>query len=333
MKAIRNPIYGQPDTSGVIVLEDVEKPSPAADEVLVQVYASTANTHDWRRVVPDPAFLVKVDEGFSAPKNPQLGSDLAGVVTAVGSNVTDFKVGDRVFGNLFDEKLGAFAEYAAVPQQYLTHLPENVSYEVAATAPMAGLTALQGLRDIAQVKAGDKVLINGASGGVGSYGVQIAKALGAADVTGVCSTRNVDYVRSLGADNVIDYTQQDVTQNDERYDAILDVVGNLSVFGTKRILKTGGRAAVVGFYTLPRMFGLLLIGGVVSRFSDVMMKNHLVKINQADLAWLGEHLANGNLTPHIAERFPLEQTATALAQMTSKRTVGKLVITINQPSE
>src|SRR6202045_1936934 len=238
MKAIVHRCYGSP---AVLKLEDVEKPAAADDQVLVKVHAASVNPLDWHDVEGTP-YLVRLDDGFGKPENPRLGVDFAGTVEAVGKNVKRFKPGDEVFGG----RSGAFAEYVTVREERAVVLkPSNVSFEQAASVPIAGITALQALRDKGQIHAGQRVLINGASGGVGTFAVQIAKAYGA-DVTGVCSTRNVELVRSIGADHVIDYTQEDFTKSEQRYDLILDNVGSHSFSEYRRVLKPKGTFVIVG---------------------------------------------------------------------------------------
>ncbi len=235
MKAIVHYRYGSPD---VLELVDVDKPVPAGDEVLVRVRASSVNPAEWYEMTG--LLVARPQAGLRKPKEPRLGTDFAGVVEAVGSSVEDFKPGDEVFG----ARTGAFAEYVSV-RNAIAPKPANVSFEQAAGVPIAGLTALQGLRDHGQVQSGQKVLINGASGGVGTFAVQIAKAFGA-EVTGVCSTGKVDLVRSLGADHVVDYAQEDFTQSGERYDLFLDIAGSRSWSECKRVLKPDSTFVLIG---------------------------------------------------------------------------------------
>jgi NADPH:quinone reductase-like Zn-dependent oxidoreductase len=260
MKAILFPRYGSPD---VLQLQDVPQPLPQEDEVLVKIVAAAANPLDWHRMRADP-FLVRLGDGLLRPKNPRLGADMAGLVAAVGSRVTEFQIGDEVFGEIGG---GAFAEYVCVKEKSLVHKPANLSFAQAAAVPVAGFTALQGLRDKGQIKAGQTVLVNGASGGVGTFAVQIAKAFGA-KVTAVCSGRNLDLVRSIGADHALDYTQTDFTRTSQQYDLIYDAIGNRSVRDLKRALKPNGIASVAGFTTLSRMFLLVVQGTWVSKTSD-----------------------------------------------------------------
>ena len=226
------------------------------DEVLVKVHAASANPADWHLMRGAP-FLARLANGLLKPKNTRLGADVAGRVEAVGSSVTQFQVGDDVFGELPLDALGSFAEYVCAHEDALALKPANLTFEQAAAVPLAAFTALQGLRDKGQIQPGQKVLINGASGGVGTFAVQIAKSFGT-EVTGVCSTRNLDMVRSIGADHVIDYTQEDFTQNGQRYDLIFDAVGNRSVSDLRRALSPNGICAVAGFTSLSRLFQVML---------------------------------------------------------------------------
>lgn len=235
MKAIVYETYGSPD---VLEMKEVATPTPQANEVLIKVQATSANPLDWHLMRGEP-FLARLENGLQKPKVTRLGADVAGRVEAVGANVTRFQPGDAVFGENFTRGLGAFAEYVAVSEDALALKPESLSFEAAAAVPIAALTALQGLRNKGQIQAGESVLVNGASGGVGTFAVQIAKALGA-EVTGVCSTRNVELVRSIGADHVIDYTKEDFTQKRGHYDLIFDAVGNRSVGDLVRALKPKG---------------------------------------------------------------------------------------------
>src|SRR5437773_4075846 len=238
MKAIVHRCYGSPD---VLRFEDIEKPTPADDQLLVKVHAASVNPLDWHYMRGTP-YLVRTDSGFGKPEDPRLGVDFAGTVEAVGKNVKRFKVGDEVFGG----RHGAFAEYVTIREERAVVLkPANVTFEQAASVPIAGITALQALRDKGRIHPGQKVLINGASGGVGTFAVQIAKSFGA-EVTGVCSTRNVDLVRSIGADHVIDYTREDFTKGNQRYDLIYDLVGNHSFSERRRILNPNGICVMAG---------------------------------------------------------------------------------------
>lgn len=321
MKAIVYTTYGSPDG---LHLKDIGKPTPKDGEVLIRVHAASANPLDWHKLRASP-FFVRFSEGLLKPKNTVLGADIAGRVEAVGRKVTQFEVGDEVFG---DVGAGGFAEYVCGAEHQLAHKPADVSFEEAAAVPVAALTALQGLRDHGQLQAGRKVLINGASGGVGSYAVQLAKVLGA-DVTGVCSTRNLELVRSLGADRVIDYTQADFTHSERRYDLIFDAVGNLSAAAYRRALTPEGRAVVAGFTTLPRMLvQVALLGSITSRTSKRTIKPMLAVVKQEDLIVIAGLLEQGKLKSVIDRCYPLADTPEALAYLETGRARGKVVIKV-----
>ena len=258
MRAIVYHTYGSPD---VLKLEDVQKPVPQDDEVLVHVHAASVNAADWHLLRGKP-FLARFVNGLQKPKNTKLGADVAGRVEAVGRNVTQFQVGDDVFGCIPINELGSFAEYVCAHEDALALKPAKMTFEQAAAVPLAAFTALQGLRDKGQIKLGQKVLVNGASGGVGTAAVQIAKSFGT-EVTGVCSTRNVDMVRSLGADHLIDYTQADFTKNGQRYDFIFAVNGYHSIFDYKRALRPKGVYVMIGG-SMAAMVQAMLLGPVIS---------------------------------------------------------------------
>lgn len=321
MKAIIFTEYGSPD---VLQYIDIEKPTPTDDQVLVKVVSAAANPLDWHLMRADP-FIVRLDKGFSKPKDNRMGADVAGVVEAVGKNVTEFKVGDAVFG----EVSGAYAEYVAVAPDHLAHKPEHVSFEQAAAMPVVGFTALQGLRDTGHIQAGEKVLINGASGGIGTVAVQVAKAYGA-EVTGVCSGRNIELVCSIGADHAIDYTKTDFTKTGQTYDLIYDTVGNRTAGDLARALKPDGRAVVAGFTTLPHMFGFIIASIVRSRFGTKRIgMMDVAKVVQDDLVTLADMLAKGDIVPVIDRRYPLSETADAIRYLETKRARGKIIITVD----
>ena len=324
MKAIVYDTYGSPD---VLELKEVEKPTPRGDEVLVNVHAAAINPLDWHRMRGEP-FLVRLENGPRKPKTTRLGADIAGRVEAVGADVTQFQPGDVVFGENFARGLGGFAEYVAVPERALALKPANLSLEAAAAVPIAALTALQGLRNTGQIQPGQKVLVNGASGGIGTFAVQIAKALGT-EVTGVCSTRNVKMVRSIGADDVLDYTQEDFTRNGQQYDLIFDAVGNHSVAGLERALKPQGICAVAGFTTLSRLFQHIVLGAWVSRMGTKQIGlMSTVHTNKDDLLFLKDLLEAGHVVPIIDRCYPLSETAEAIRYLETGRARGKVVITV-----
>ncbi len=322
MKAIVFNQYGSPD---VLELVEVEKPTPKENEVLVKIHAASANPLDWHRMRGAP-FLVRLSDGLRKPKNSKIGADLAGRVEAVGKAVTQFKVGDDVYGDI---GAGGFAEYVCVTEKYLAPKPDNITFEEAAAIPVVALTALQGLRDAGEIQAGQKVLINGASGGVGTIAVQLAKHFGT-EVTGVCSTRNVELVRSIGADHVIDYTQEDFTNRGEQYDLIYDAVGNRSAWAFRGALRPNGKAVIAGFTTLPHLFiqsvfFAKLLSALGNKSIGMM---GTAQIRQADLLFMNELLASGEVRPVIDRRYPLSETPDGLRYLETMRARGKVIINI-----
>ena len=319
MKAIVYERYGPPE---VLQLKEVDKPIPKDNEVLVKVHAASANPLDWHFMRATP-FIMRFISGLLKPKNKILGADIAGQVEAVGKNVKQFQAGDEVYGDI--SRCG-FAEYVCVTEDKLVLKPANVSFSAAAAVPVAGLTALQCLRDQGQIRQGQKVLINGASGGVGTFGVQIAKSFGA-EVTGVCSTRNVEMVRSIGADQIIDYTCEDFTQNGHLYDLILDNVGNRSFSDIKRILGPNGTYLLNGYS--PVLMLRLLLHSAISKTSGQSMRNSSVeKANQSDLEFLKELLEADKVKPVIDRCYPLSETDEAIRYLEKGHARGKVVITL-----
>jgi NADPH:quinone reductase-like Zn-dependent oxidoreductase len=300
MKAIVRHQYGSPD---VLKLEEVAKPTPAHDQLLIKVHAASINPLDWHLMRGKP-YIVRMQSGIGTPKFERLGVDFSGTVEAVGQDVKLFKVGDEIFGAAD----GALAEYVTSTEVGLALKPTNMSFQQAAAVPVAAVTALQGLRDKAQLRAGQKVLINGASGGVGTFAVQIAKSIGA-DVTGVCSTGNVELVRSLGADHVIDYTKEDYTKGTQRYDVIFDTVGNHSLLSQRQVLVPHGIFVIVGAPSgdpwlgpLARLFG----GYVISPFVSQKFVAFLADVNKTDdLNKLRDLMQAGVLTPVIDRQYSL----------------------------
>ena len=323
MRAIVYHTYGSP---AVLKLEEVQKPVPQDDEVLVQVHATSVNAGDWHLLRAKPFLMRFMGFGLLKPKHTILGSDIAGRVEVVGRNVTQFQSGDEVFGNTAKSGFGGFAEYVAVPENALVLKPTNISFEEAAAVPQAALTALQGLRDKGQIQKGQKVLIHGASGGIGTFAVQLAKAFGA-EVTAVCSTRNVDIVRSIGADHVIDYTQEDFTQNGQRYDLILAVNGYHSISAYKRALHPEGVYVMTGGSNA-QLFQAMLLGPLVSRTGRQKMGNSAHKPNQKDLMFMKELLEASKVKPVIDRRFPLRDVADAIRYLEAGHAQGKVVITV-----
>jgi len=326
MKAAVHTQYGSPE---VIKVTDVPTPVPQDNEVLIKVRAASLNPLDWHFLRGTP-YLGRLAFGLSKPRNPGLGRDVAGVVEAVGSGVTQFKPGDAVFG----AAPGACAEYACASAAKLALKLDKVTFEQAASSPIAGLTALQGLRDKGKLQRGQKLLINGASGGVGTFAVQIAKWLGA-EATGVCSTRNVDMVRSLGADRVIDYTREDFTKGGQRYDVILDNVGNHSLSECRRVLNPKGKCVMVSGGSVNEQGWLgpgpagLIAAPLLSCFSSRKMLFFLANLNQEDLATLCELMASGQLTPVIDRRYPLSEAAAAVRYLEEGHARGKVIITLD----
>ena len=321
MKAIVRTTYGPPE---VLEVGEIDKPVPAEDEVLVRVRATSVNPVDWHTLTGTP-YLLRLQEGLRGPKSEQLGVDFAGTVEAVGANVTDVQPGDDVFGG----RSGAFAEYVSV-RDAVVRKPPNLSFEQAAAVPIAGLTALQGLRDKGGLQSGQKVLINGASGGVGTFAVQIGKALGA-EVTGVCSTRNVDQARSLGADRVIDYTQEDFTRSGERYDVLLDIAGNRTWKELTRVLADGATLVLVGGPKTNRWIGPM--GHLANLKLHSLGRSRrvapfLAKLNKDDLESLGKLLEDGSVTPVVERRYELGETADALSYLGEGHAQGKIVLTV-----
>ncbi|MGW8225997.1 MAG: NAD(P)-dependent alcohol dehydrogenase [Anaerolineales bacterium] len=325
MKAIVYARYGQPD---VLQLKELEKPVPDPDQVLVKVYAASINYGDWGLLRGKPFFLRLVDGGLLSPKNQVLGGDIAGRVEAIGSQVKQFQPGDDVFGDLSDCGRGGFAEYVTVPEKALALKPNNLSYAESAAVPMAGVTALQGLRDIGKIQPGNKVLINGASGGVGSFAVQIAKSFGA-EVTAVCSTQNLGVARSIGADHVIDYTKEDFTKNGQSYDLILAANGYRPISEYRRALNPGGIYVCSGG-SLAQIFQAMILGPRMSRTGDRKLTNLSQTTDQADLVFMKELLESGKVVPVIDQLFSLSEVPEALWYFGEGHAQGKVVITITQ---
>jgi NADPH:quinone reductase-like Zn-dependent oxidoreductase len=321
MKAIVQNEYGSPDK---LELREVERPVVDDDGVLVRVRAAAVNALDWR-VMRGLPYMVRMSEGRRRPENPIRGVDLAGHVEAVGKNVTEFKPGDEVFG----ERSRAFAEYVLGKEEHFAHKPASLTFEQAATLGCAALTALQGLRDKAEVKPGQKVLINGAGGGVGTFSVQIAKSLGA-EVTAVCGPHNVEMVRSIGADRVIDYTREDFTKAKERYDVVFDNVGNRSLRRLRSILSPSGTLVFVGapHFRFAGPLVRILRGVITSRFSEQKLLPFLATHSKDDLLVLKELVESGKVTPVIDRTYPLSETPEAIAYLERGHARGKVVITV-----
>jgi NADPH:quinone reductase-like Zn-dependent oxidoreductase len=324
MKAIVYTTYGPPD---VLQLREVAKPAPKDNQVLVKVYASSANALDFRRFEKVSLLGRFMDGVLLKAINTVIGADIAGRVEAVGAAVTQFKPGDVVFGQSKGAR-GAFAEYACADENEVALKPANLSFEQAAAVPVAAITALQGLRDHGQIQAGQKVLINGASGGVGTFAVQLAKSFGA-EVTAVCSTRNVDMARQIGADHVIDYTQENFSRNRQRYDLIVAVSGNHPLRDYLRALNPGAIVVVLGG-SLSQFFQGMLLGPLVSRLGRKKVRSFIANMNQKDLLLLKELLEAGKVVPVIEKCYPLSETAGAIRYLAKGHARGKVVITVDQ---
>jgi NADPH:quinone reductase-like Zn-dependent oxidoreductase len=328
MKAVIYTEFGPPD---VLQIKDIDKPVPKDNEVLVRVRAASINPYDWHMVRGTPFLMRAMMAGLRKPKEPRVGIDCAGTVEAVGKDVTQFEPGNNVFGG----KSGALAEYLCVPADGgIAQKPASVTFEQAAGVQVAGCTALQALRDSGKVQPGQKVLINGASGGVGTFAVQIAKSFGA-QVTGVCSTRNVELVRSLGADKVIDYTTQDFTKSAESYDMILDNVGTQPLSGLRQILKPKGTYVMIGaggpddgglMGPMPRVIRATLMSPFISQKMGMMM----AKVSQNDLKALADLMQTGKVTTVIDRTYPLSEIREAMRYLETGRARGKVIVTIAQ---
>lgn len=322
MKAVVYTQYGSPD---ILQLAEVEKPVPKANQVLIKVYAASLNTLD-RATYGAPLFVRLISgNGLRKPKNQRIGVDLAGRIEAVGSAVTHVQPGDEVFGG----GQGAFAEYACASAEAIALKPPAVSFAAAAAVPVAGLTALQGLRDKGKIQPGQQVLIYGAGGGVGTFAVQMAKAFGA-EVTAVCGPHNVEMVRAIGADQVIDYTREDFTKLRQRYDLIAAVNGQQSMLSYRRALKPKGTCVVVGG-SLTQVVQALLFGPLLSKTGSKKIGfMGIAKLNQQDLVVIGDLLEAGKVTSVIDRRYPLRETADALRYLEEGHARGKVVITLEQ---
>ena len=327
MRAIVHNKYGSFD---VLEYREVEKPTPGDDEALVKVHAAAINAGNMFSVSGTP-FIARLSSGLLRPKHLNPGSDVAGRVEVVGVNVTKFEPGDEVFGDNLPGGFGTFAEYVCVPENELALKPANITFEEAAAAPQAALVALQGLRNVGQIQAGQKVLITGASGGNGTFAVQIAKAFGT-EVTAVCSTRNIELVRSLGADHVIDYTQEDFAQGGEQYDLIIAMGGYRSLYDYERALRPEGIFVWAGGQ-LKGLFETMLLGSWVSRKGNKKLTSLSHQPNQDDLVYMAGLMEAGVVKPVIDRYFPLEETADAFRHYEAGHMQGKVVITVLEDNE
>ena len=323
MEALRYHCYGGPE---VLHLERVPKPVPADDQLLVKVYAASVNPLDWHTMRGEP-YILRLSAGLGAPTDPAMGVDFSGTVEAVGKSVTRFKPGDEVFGG----RDGALGEYVVVRESRAVALkPANVSHEQAAAIPIAALTALQALREQGNLEPGQKVLVNGASGGVGTYAVQLARVMGA-EVTGVCSGRNSEMVRSLGADRVIDYTKEDFTRGNTRFDLIVDNIGNHSVSDIVDVLTPTGIYVIVGAPSEDPWIGAMagpIRAKVYAPFVDQQLKFFIANLEQKDLEYLASLMQDGKLVSVIDRRYPLAQAAEAIRYLETGRARGKVIVTI-----
>ena len=318
MKAIVYTKYGPPD---VLQFREVEKPVPKDNEILIKVRAASANAYDWRHLRADPFLIRFMGAGLLKPKHKILGADISGEVEAAGRDIKQFKPGDEVFG---DGGYGGFAEYVCVAEARFVLKPAALTFEDAAAAPMAALTALQGLRDLGKIQAGQKVLINGASGGVGTFAVQIARNYGT-EVTGVCRTTKMDLVRSIGADQVVDHTREDITEGERRFDLIFDVAAYRPASDFKRILKPGGLYVIAGG-SISRIFQAMFL----SKFGAKNVKVVIAHVDQTDMLFISELMAAGQVKPVIDRRYPLRETAEALRYLEQGNARGKVVITVQR---
>jgi NADPH:quinone reductase-like Zn-dependent oxidoreductase len=319
MKAIIHTEYGPPD---VLKVREVEKPSPGDDEVLVKVHASSVNIAEWYAMTG--LFLARLGSGLFKPKDTRLGADFSGVIEAVGKDVSDFKPGDEVFGG----RHGAYAEYVTVSKA-IAPKPANITFEEAAAVPIAGITALQGLRDYGKIQPGQKVLINGASGGVGTFAIQIAKAFGA-EVTAVCSTRNVECAYWLGADQVVDYTKEDFTRSGRRYDLLFDIAGGRSWFEYRRVLKPDATVVLVGGPRTPLIGPLshVIKMNLASLRSSQKVVFFVASFKREDFMVLKELIETARVKPFVEQTYPLTQIAEAMRYLGTGHVQGKLVVTL-----
>ena len=313
--------YGSPD---VLELRDVTKPTLKDNEVLVKVESASINPAEWH-LMRATNILVRVELGLFKPKQTTFRSDIAGVVEAVGKNATRFRPGDEVYGRAYS---GGYAEYSPVEEEKLALKPTNLSFAEAAAVPLAALTGLQGLRK-GQITAGQKVLVNGSSGGIGTFTVQLAKEFGT-EVTAVCSTRNLELVRSLGADYVIDYTKEDMTKLGKQYDLIIDNVGNLSASQCKKLLTPTGNAIVIGFENMPHMLKLMAHGTWISKTSSRNVTVLMANVNHDDLLFLKDLIEAGKIVSVIDRQYPFAQFPEAMAYLGTKHARGKVIVNIGQ---
>lgn len=321
MRAVAYTNYGSPD---VLELKEVQKPTPKDSEVLIKVLAAATNVADWRLMRASPFLVRLMGGGILKPKHEILGTDVAGTVEAIGRNVNQFQPGDEVFANLSESGRGGFAEYTCALERDVVSKPANITFGEASAVPITGITALQGLRDYGKIQAGQKVLINGASGGVGTFAVQIAKSYGA-EVTAVCSTQNLEMVRSIGADHVIDYLKEDYTKNGLLYDLIFDAVANHTVSENKRALKSQGICVVVGFSTIFNMFKVML-GSFTSNTGGKKINSMTAALNKEDMVFIKELMEAGKVKTVIDRCYQFSEVPEALRYLEEGHAKGKVVI-------
>lgn len=314
MKAVVYEKYGSPE---VLQVREVDKPAPGENEILIKVHAVSINPFEWHHMRGKPYFA-RLSVGFFIPKHKILGMDVAGEVETVGRDVKHFKSGDKIFGY---SKYGGLAEYVNVSEESAVMIPKNLNFQGAASIPIAGITALQGLRDYGKIKPGQNVLINGASGGVGTFAVQFAKALGA-KVTGVCSTRNLELVSSTGADHVIDYTKEDFTKSEIKYDLVYDTVGNYWLKDLRKAIKPDGLGVVAGFTTMSKMMSVAFFG----KSGKIRISLQSAKIKQEDLQFIANLIEKGQVKPVIDKEYPLIETAEAVEYLEEGHARGKVII-------
>jgi len=327
MQAVTYREYGDP--LEVLKNSEIDKPTIDAKSVIIEVHAASVNPADWHIVRGDP-YIARVVFGLRKPKNIVPGADVAGTIVAIGNEITEYEVGDEVHGEIFDSGLGAFAEYVCTTEEFIQPKPVNLTFEEAACVPLAATTALQGLRDHGKVKEGDKVLIIGASGGVGTFAIQLAKEFGA-EVTGVCSTKNLELVRSLGADYVIDYTEEDFTENTDQYDVALQLGGMLPVKDYLKVLKPKGTLILAGGDSNGHIIGpvgRISKAMILAPFVSQNIKNYTAKHKNEDLKFLTELIEQGKIKPVVTKTYGLEETPQAISDVERGHTQGKVVIQI-----
>ena len=325
MKAIVQTEYGSPD---VLSLREVDRPVVSDSKVLVRVHATSVHAGDWHLMRGTPWLIRLIFGGLFKPKTQILGTDMAGTVEAIGSEVTQFKLGDQVFGDLSECGFGGFAEYVSVPESALVLKPENLTFEEAAIVPVSALAALKGLRDVGKIRSGQEVLINGAAGGVGSFAVQIAKANGAI-VTAVCSSRNTEMVRAIGADHILDYTQIDITQTEQQYDLILDIAAYRSPFDYLPILKPKGTYVIVGG-SITRIFQVMIFGSLISKLTGRNILPLASNPSQTDLLALKSMIESGTIVPIIDRTYNLSEVPEAIRRLEERKVSGKIAIRLIQ---